>query len=214
MNQLEQNVKNLVAQKVAKGDTFTAFNVTIELGEAPHSTIRPIVHSLFNNGEFPSYQSEISTGIAGNPIVYKPSTAVTGVASATTTMKAAQNASTKATQATARPTVGASASANHSTNVGEEVSPNESGTRLRVRKHTVVSAGFNAGTELFVTYSPKMNTVMLSNKKQTTNDSSATTDIVQVDVKQNVRLNVEKLGIRGNKFASTADKGVILVSVQ
>jgi hypothetical protein len=211
-NTLEQDVKDFVLGKVQSGASFTAFDITEELGAAKHRYVKPIVHQMFADGEMAGYTRELDYSVNQSvpPFRYKPDVSATFVNHVTSgnAMADAQAAcADDDADDDADDVVAVSVSGDSNAN------PNEGGKRLRIQKSVVDAVGFTVGqTVNAVAYHPiGSNLIEIYSTPVYTN---LPTQQVVVDVRKNIRLNLDKLGVKGSKFSATVHGNVISVEVE
>jgi len=199
VNPLQNDVQTVVNEFVSQGKSFTAFDVTVEVGnrvgmKVPHRYVKPEVVNALET--LPTgYDVRIRTDINGQPREwYKTQPAAVA---------------TPATAAVKAPVA--------STNVG--VAKNEDGTRLRVFRDALESVGFKPGEKVRAVFSPSMKAVFVipTTSVFSTNDPDKKDAEYSVDVRQNLRLQLSTLGIPSASQVSGVSKvqdKVLQISLQ
>lgn len=228
-NKLIANAVNgVIFDKVSNGDSFTAYDVTVEVRNivgrgvnVAHDDVKALVHAAFLSGKMNGYDRALDLKVNAPVPPYrysqvKPPAQVAAPAKtySNPTNNPILNAfgGTPAPAPVSNPAPVSSPRANQASAQSSVVS--RSGNTLRLLKDVLNKGGFRPGDKVHVTYLPSTKQIFVTGSPvRRTSDPLAVTKAHTVDVKQNVRVNLSVLGAQKNtSFIAVPKNGQIEIA--
>ena len=210
--------------------SFTAYDITKGVRDVvgrsvpvSHDVVRDIVENLYTNGKLGAYTRSVDNSIPGAPQRYTSPTSPTSVAPKApaspvlNALTAAQGTTTSRYQSqvpnvTQTPQPLKTSAPVQLPPVGATL--NKTDGKIRILKEQVSDAGFNSGQLVHVYFVPATKEIIVAANAPRTNVTGLTTVEYSVDTKNNIRINLSKLGLeKYTKFVANPKSNSIVISV-